>query len=730
MTVESTISRAQYATNGTTGPWTVPFYFLADDDLQVIYTDASGNETVLTLTTGYLVTGAGVADGGTVTTTTAYAAGGYITVLRDVDPLQETDYTDTDSFPADTHERALDRLTMLIQQLKEVTDRALVFSPSDTAGSSLPAASARANLLLGFNSVGQILLSAPTSGSAADLALSIANASDVTKGAALVGFTLNAIGATARDLYSRGNDLVFSNDFPGMDATGVADSSSAFQAAITATRQNGNPVNAGKTLVICKGTYKCNAGLTLGTGQRIVFEPGVVIDASGLPDESTSLFTAANQAQIYLEGNGAQLKGARASANAAVQGSSAAIYIYGSDNVVIRNFRIQDFATDGITITGDNTGSGPCTNIVIENCYVTNSRRNGMSIISAKGCTVIGGEYTNSNGGSFGGPWTGIDIEPNANCFLQGVTLLNVRTSGNLGGGIALVPGALSAVGAASTLFEVSIIGGRSLNDGDYSANNRPALSFINGGALTNTVYGQVSVRGFVVDSPGGRGVSWTNWDADKCPRVVLDDVCVFDPDYSLNAATNINRSGFVVSCDSSHAITSLGNIVLRNCLAQDRRGSVRMAFGTLVQADATKVIRNVRIENPRTISQTSSAGTDAYIDAVNTAGAIDDVDVTYTTPKPFDMASNFSIAERVGKRQRVTANSVLVTLPLAARAKGCNYEVECAAGVTGLTITAQAGETIKPNGAAAALTYVVGSGDAVRLRSKGGTQWMLCPTV
>lgn len=91
MTVESTTRRAQYDTNGTTGPWTVPFYFLANADLEVIYTDAAGLETTLTLTTHYSVTGAGVPAGGTVTTVASYASGGTITVLRSVAILQETD---------------------------------------------------------------------------------------------------------------------------------------------------------------------------------------------------------------------------------------------------------------------------------------------------------------------------------------------------------------------------------------------------------------------------------------------------------------------------------------------------------------------------------------------------------------------------------------------------------------------------------------------------------------
>ncbi|MEY5100616.1 MAG: hypothetical protein RJA36_3335, partial [Pseudomonadota bacterium] len=58
MTVSSSTNRVQYNTNGTTGPWTVPFYFLEDAHLAVTYTTSAGVETLLTLTTNYSVTGA------------------------------------------------------------------------------------------------------------------------------------------------------------------------------------------------------------------------------------------------------------------------------------------------------------------------------------------------------------------------------------------------------------------------------------------------------------------------------------------------------------------------------------------------------------------------------------------------------------------------------------------------------------------------------------------------
>jgi hypothetical protein len=138
MTVETDLDRAQYATNATTGPWTVPFYFLANNDLDVTYTNAAGVETTLTLNVDFTATGAGNESGGTVTTTAAYAAGGKITILRDMQFTQETEYVDGDGFPADAHEKALDRLTMICQQIAERQYRSLQLPVSSGLGGAIP----------------------------------------------------------------------------------------------------------------------------------------------------------------------------------------------------------------------------------------------------------------------------------------------------------------------------------------------------------------------------------------------------------------------------------------------------------------------------------------------------------------------------------------------------------------------------------------------------------------
>lgn len=125
MTVSSETRRVQYNGSGTTGPFSVPFYFLDEGDLQVIQTDTSGVDTVLTITTEYTVSGEGDQSGGSVTTVSAVASGEKLTIIRSVAYTQGTDYQENDSFPAETHEQALDKLTMLVQQTDEKVDRSL-----------------------------------------------------------------------------------------------------------------------------------------------------------------------------------------------------------------------------------------------------------------------------------------------------------------------------------------------------------------------------------------------------------------------------------------------------------------------------------------------------------------------------------------------------------------------------------------------------------------------------
>lgn len=155
MTIETTTNRISYTGSGTTGPFSFPYYFLADGDLTVIKTTiADGTEETLTLTTDYTVSGAGEAAGGSVTLVATLSSAYKLTIIRDPDILQPADYPPNDRFPAATHEEALDRATMIMQRLKDYIDRSFRLSDGDVSGISLILSNLSAGELIAVNSAG------------------------------------------------------------------------------------------------------------------------------------------------------------------------------------------------------------------------------------------------------------------------------------------------------------------------------------------------------------------------------------------------------------------------------------------------------------------------------------------------------------------------------------------------------------------------------------------------
>lgn len=141
MTVSSQVNRKDYAGNGSTTAFATEFRFLEDTELNVILTlDSTGAETPQDLTTNYTVTGVGDDSGGTVTMIVPPATGETLTIIRDMSFTQQTDYVENDDFPAESHERALDKLTMIVQQQQEEIDRSLKLSEGQkSSGLTIPA---------------------------------------------------------------------------------------------------------------------------------------------------------------------------------------------------------------------------------------------------------------------------------------------------------------------------------------------------------------------------------------------------------------------------------------------------------------------------------------------------------------------------------------------------------------------------------------------------------------
>ena len=142
MTVENENYREDYNGNDSATVFTVDFYFLDDTHLRVILTDSAGVSTDQVLDSDYSVQDAGEPSGGSVTMFVAPATGEVLTILRSVPLTQQYDYIENDPFPAESHETALDKLTMIVQQQEEVHDRMFTVEPAyvDTDVETVPLA--------------------------------------------------------------------------------------------------------------------------------------------------------------------------------------------------------------------------------------------------------------------------------------------------------------------------------------------------------------------------------------------------------------------------------------------------------------------------------------------------------------------------------------------------------------------------------------------------------------
>ncbi|HCQ8441132.1 TPA: hypothetical protein ACOVJJ_001219 [Klebsiella oxytoca] len=115
MTVSSEVNYIEYNGDGVTTTFPIPFYFILNSDISAQIADADGNITDLTYGVDYSVSGAGSSSGGSATMNTAYASGYKILFYREPPATQETAYYENGKFPAKSNEKALDKLTMLIQ---------------------------------------------------------------------------------------------------------------------------------------------------------------------------------------------------------------------------------------------------------------------------------------------------------------------------------------------------------------------------------------------------------------------------------------------------------------------------------------------------------------------------------------------------------------------------------------------------------------------------------------
>lgn len=169
MTVAVNNNPQQYTGTGANTALSTEFLFFTATDVVVTQrVEDTGVDTILVVDTHYTITG-GSAAGATGTVTPIDGATDFPntvvwTIERALPLTQATDYVENDSFPAASHEAALDRVTLIAQDDDVKSTRSLRFPTTDLSSltSLLPNSVDRASKALTFDSSGNATVSTQT----------------------------------------------------------------------------------------------------------------------------------------------------------------------------------------------------------------------------------------------------------------------------------------------------------------------------------------------------------------------------------------------------------------------------------------------------------------------------------------------------------------------------------------------------------------------------------------
>lgn len=229
MTVAALPSTITYIEDGATVAFAVPFRFKAASDLTVKrYVGAAGS--TLAYGVDYSATGGETDAGGTLTVGLAGAAGALLIIARRTARSQPMIYTTNDRFPAKSHEEALDRLTLIAQEVGDQSDDVAARALTVLPGQSLAPINKSAFVGKFFAGApdGEIVPASGT-GNDPDLRADFAEPDGLSN----AGFKQLGTGAVTRDALAKAREFVSITDFGAVDGGSAASTTAALQAAMT-----------------------------------------------------------------------------------------------------------------------------------------------------------------------------------------------------------------------------------------------------------------------------------------------------------------------------------------------------------------------------------------------------------------------------------------------------------------------------------------------------------------
>jgi hypothetical protein len=260
--------------------------------------------------------------------------------------------------------------------------------------------------------------------------------------AGLVTYNEGDTGAVTRTVKAKLQETVSVKDF-GAVGDGVTDDTAAIQAA----------VNAANAIYFPPGEYITSLIELSSRTDISLFGGGIGVTTLKMKAniEETIIKLGAGSKRISIKNM--TLDGNRTNQTPTGDGINYGILL-GGEQIILENLYIKDCATDGIILNSALING----NYSISNVNVTNSRRNGFSIVQGVNCTVVSSSFNNTTGTA---PQAGLDIEPSTVQTVRNIKFIACDFDGNAGDGVT----AGLLVSLSSTMEDIQFISCKSRNN-------------------------------------------------------------------------------------------------------------------------------------------------------------------------------------------------------------------------------------------------------------------------
>lgn len=317
MTISSQTRQAgPFTGNGATTAFPFAFKVFTAADLVVVRTDLSGADSTLVLGTDYSVTlnaDQNANPGGTITLPVALATGFKLTATSGLENLQPTDLTNQGGFYPAVINNALDRLTILVQQLANGLARSIKFPISDgTDGdTTMPGKDLRKGRVLAFHETTGNPVQGPSVADVGTVAANVASINTVSTNIASV----NTVSTNIASVNTTAGSIASVNTVAAniADVIVVADNVTNFAGVYyggstsdPATRRDGSPLQPGDLYFNTTTNRLRVFNATTGTWNEGNAGSVAVQNFNGTGSQTAFTLAAApeseNNTQVYISG--------------------------------------------------------------------------------------------------------------------------------------------------------------------------------------------------------------------------------------------------------------------------------------------------------------------------------------------------------------------------------------------------------------------------------------------